>query len=110
MQHLRAGIGELACVWYFRAEALSGVRDFLLKFLAPLLGAVILFVMFLKTAADSMDPDYGSGSSVGGVGLVFVLGTGVIALGAVLMMFMYFRNPGYFRGETLRQGTAADRE
>lgn len=102
------GITALACVWFFRAEAFSSVRSFLLKFLAPLLGAVILFVMFLKTAVDSMDPDYGSGSSVFGVGLVFVLGTGVIALGAVLMLLMYRRNPGYFRGETLRRGVAGE--
>ncbi len=100
------GITALACVWYFRASAFASMRSFLLKFLAPLLGAVILFVMFLKTAYDSMDPDYGSGSSLGGVGLVFILGTGVIALGAVVMVLMYFRNPGYFRGETLRRGAA----
>ena len=100
------GITALACVWFFRAEAFSSVRSFLLKFLAPLIGAVILFVMFLKTAVDSLDPDYGSGSSIGGVGLVFILGTGVIALGAVLMLLMYWRNPGYFRGETLRKGAS----
>ena len=100
------GITALACVWYFRASAFTSMRSFLLKFLAPLLGAVILFVMFLKTAYDSMDPSYGSGSSLGGVGLVFILGTGVIALGAVVMVLMYFRNPGYFRGETLRRGAA----
>ena len=102
------GITALACVWFFRAEAFSSLRSFLLKFLAPLLGAAILFVMFLKTAVDSMDPDYGSGSSLGGVGLVFILGTGVIALGAVLMLLMYLRNPGYFRGDTLRRGAAGE--
>ena len=55
------GITALACVWFFRAEAFSGARAFFFKFLAPLLGGVILLVMFFKTAYDSMDPAYGSG-------------------------------------------------
>ncbi|WP_028279585.1 APC family permease [Arthrobacter sp. H5] len=101
------GITALACVWYFRAVALSSPRAFLLKFLAPLVGGAILLVMFFKTASDSMDPSYGSGSSIGGVGLVFVLGLGVILLGAVLMLVMYRVNPAFFRGETLRKGVAS---
>ncbi|MHA7277247.1 APC family permease [Arthrobacter sp. Hz1] len=100
------GITAMACVWYFRAVAFSSARNFALKFLAPLLGGVILLVMFVKTATDSMDPEYGSGSAIGGVGLVFILGTGVILLGAVLMLVMYRVNPGFFRGETLVKGSA----
>ncbi len=95
------GITALACVWYFRAQAFHGAKNFFFKFLAPLLGGVILLVMFVKTAYDSMDPGYGSGSNIGGLGLVFILGAGVIALGAVLMFFMYRRNPEFFRGEVL---------
>ncbi|NMR28426.1 APC family permease [Crystallibacter degradans] len=102
------GVSALACVWYFRAEAFAGARNFFFKFLSPLLGGIILLVMFFQTAKDSLDPAYGSGSSVGGVGLVFILGCGVILLGAVLMFVMYKRHPGFFRGETLRRGTAAD--
>ena len=64
--------------------------------------------MFVKTAYDSMDPEYGSGSSIGGLGLVFILGMGVILLGVVLMVLMYRRNPAFFRGATLRRGVAAD--
>ncbi|MBG6179394.1 APC family permease [Arthrobacter sp. CAN_A1] len=100
------GITAMACVWYFRAVAFNSARNFGLKFLAPLLGGVILLVMFVKTATDSMDPEYGSGSEIGGVGLVFILGTGVILLGAVLMLIMYRVNPGFFRGETLLKGSA----
>ena len=99
------GITALACVWYFRAEAFHGVKNFLFKFLAPLVGGVILLVMFFKTAYDSMDPSYGSGSNIGGLGLVFILGAGVIALGAVLMYFMYRRNPEFFRGEVLSRAS-----
>ena len=98
------GITALACVWFFRSEAFSGAHAFFFKFLSPLLGGVILLVMFFKTAYDSMDPAYGSGSSVGGVGLVFILGMGVILLGVVLMLVMYKVRPEFFKGKVLRQG------
>lgn len=99
------GITALACVWYFRAQAFHGIRDFLFKFLAPLVGGVILLVMFFKTAYDSMDPAYGSGSNIGGLGLVFILGCGVILLGAVLMFIMYLRKPEFFRGQVLSRAS-----
>jgi amino acid transporter len=98
------GITALACVWFFRAVAFSNARAFLFKFLAPLLGGVILLVMFVKTAFDSMDPAYGSGSSVGGVGMVFILGMGVILLGVVVMLLMARIRPGFFRSEVLARG------
>ncbi len=98
------GITALACVWFFRAEAFSGARAFFFKFLAPLLGGVILMVMFFKTAYDSMDPGYGSGSSIGGLGLVFILGIGVILLGAVLMLVMARIRPEFFKGQILSTG------
>jgi amino acid transporter len=98
------GITALACVWFFRAVAFSSARAFLLKFLAPLLGGVILLVMFVKTAYDSMDPEYGSGSSVGGVGMVFILGMGVILLGVLSMLVMARIRPEFFRGEVLARG------
>lgn len=98
------GITALACVWFFRAEAFSGAHSFFFKFLAPLLGGVILLVMFFKTAYDSMDPDYGSGSSIGGLGLVFILGMGVILLGVVLMLVMARLRPGFFKGQVLTRG------
>ena len=98
------GITALACVWFFRAVAFNSVRAFLFKLLAPLLGGVILLVMFGKTAYDSMDPEYGSGSSVGGVGMVFVLGMGVILLGVATMLVMARVRPEFFRGKVLTQG------
>ncbi len=98
------GITALACVWFFRAQAFSNGRSFFFKFLAPLLGGVILLVMFFKTASDSMDPGYGSGSSVGGVGMVFILGMGVILLGVVVMLVMSRLQPGFFKGQVLARG------
>jgi amino acid transporter len=100
------GLTALACVWFFRREAFASVRGFLLKFLAPLLGGVILAVIFATTLIDSMDPDYGSGSNIGGVGLVFILGVFLLVAGVVLMLVMRAVNPAFFRGKTLRRGTS----
>ena len=100
------GITALACVWYFRAQAFTSARNTVFRFLAPLLGGVILLVMFFKTAFDSMDPGYGSGSELFGVGMVFVLGIGVILLGVVLMLVWWRINPAFFRQEVLTRGAA----
>ena len=97
------GITALACVWYFRREWFTSVGNALTTFLFPLIGGLVLLVMFCVTALDSTDPDYGSGSSVFGVGTVFILGMGVLAIGVVLMMWTRLRHPAYFRGETLPQ-------
>lgn len=95
------GITSLACVWYFRRELFSSARNMMFKFLFPLIGGVVLLAMFAQTAVDSIDPSYGSGSSLGGVGMVFILGMGVLLLGVVLMTWTRFRHPAFFRGETL---------
>ncbi|MGW8377889.1 APC family permease [Streptomyces sp. ODS28] len=93
------------CVWYFRSELTRSARDFLCKGLLPLVGAVLLTAVFFKTLADMWDPAYGSGSSVGGVGSVFVIGVGVLVLGAVLMEIMRVRRPAFFRGDVLTRQT-----
>ena len=70
-------------------------------FLFPLIGGVILIFLFVKTLIDSMDPDYGSGSNIGGLGLVFILGVVVIGLGIVIMIWQAIKRPAFFRGETI---------
>ncbi|WP_166971730.1 APC family permease [Brevibacterium atlanticum] len=98
------GITGLACIWYFRRSLFDSARTVCFRFLFPLIGGVTLLVIFVTTAIDSLDPAYGSGSSVFGIGLVFVLGIGVLLLGVVIMIVQSFRHPAFFRGETLRQG------
>ncbi len=101
------GLTAFACVWYFRESVFSSVRHFMLRLLCPLLGGLGLLVVFLQTAADSWAPEFGSGSEIFGVGLVFVLGVGILALGAVFMLIMARLQPGFFRGETIRKDTPA---
>lgn len=102
------GITALASVWYFRKEVRSGTRAFLSKILAPGVGGVLLLLFFVQTSTDSMDPGYGSGSNIGGVGLVFLMGVGVLTLGLVVMAVQYVRRPAFFRGQTLPRGDSTE--
>lgn len=95
------GITAFACVWYFRRELFSSVHNIVFKFLFPLLGGIILAAVFVISVKESMNPDNGSGASLGGIGLVFFLGFGLLALGAVLMAVMRTRSPAFFRGQTI---------
>ena len=95
------GLTAFACVWYFRKQCFDSARSFFFTFLFPLVGGVILAVLFVITLVDSMDPDYGSGSNVAGVGLVFILGVTIILAGVVIMVWQAIKRPAFFRGETL---------
>jgi len=99
------GITAFACVWYFRHEAFSSVRTFFMKILMPGVGGILLFIIFIKTTISSLDPDFGSGADIGGIGLVFIMGAGILALGVVTMIVMSFFYRPFFRGEVIKQGT-----
>jgi amino acid transporter len=71
------------------------------KFLFPLLGGLGLFLVLIITLRDSADPSYGSGASIGGIGLVLILGLGLILVGLVFMAIPRVRQPPFLRGETL---------
>ncbi|MFY1599652.1 APC family permease [Micromonospora sp. WMMD737] len=99
------GLTAFACIWFFRRELFKNVQSFVFKFLFPLLGGLGLLGVFVVTIRDSASPDYGSGASIGGVGLVLILGLGLIVLGLVFMFIMRARQPEFFLGRTLRKDT-----
>lgn len=101
------GLTAFACVWYFRHELFTDVNSILFKFLLPLLGGIGLTAVLAVTLRDSFSPDYGSGAEIGGVGLVFILGVGLIATGLILLAIQRAQDPAFFRGETLKTDTPA---
>ncbi|KQU03798.1 amino acid transporter [Rhodococcus sp. Leaf7] len=104
------GITAFACVWYFRRTLFASVRNTVFRLIFPLVGGLILLAVFVVSLEESMDPENGSGAEIGGIGLVFFLGFGILIVGAVLMMVMRFRSPAFFRGETLTTETEALRD
>src|SRR3546814_11701060 len=80
------GLTAFACVWYFRRQWFDSVRNVLFTLLFPLVGGIILAVLFGITLVESLDPDYGSGPEWVGLGSVFVLGVTILGLGIVIMI------------------------
>jgi len=71
-----------------------------------LIGGLGLWFVFFVTLWDSADPEYdGTGVDIFGLGVVFVLGLGLILLGAVVMLVMRARQPAFFQGKTLNRDT-----
>ena len=99
------GLTAFACIWFFRNELFASPSSIVFKLLFPLLGGLGLFGVLAVTLRDSASPDYGSGASIFGVGLVLVLGLGLILVGVVLMLVWRAVQPAFFRGETLRKDT-----
>ncbi|MBW5482904.1 APC family permease [Streptomyces bambusae] len=98
-----------ACAWFFRKELRRSARDLFFKGVFPVLGGLLLAAVFLKTLYDAWDPAYGSGSTLPGVGIgnVFLIGVGLLALGLVIMEITARRSPAFFRGEVLTRSTPA---
>lgn len=90
------GITAFACVWFFRHTLLASARNFFIRAVAPLLGGLALVAVFLQTTVDSLDPEYGSGTHVAGMGLVFVVGVGILVLGAVFLVGARKRRAGFY--------------
>lgn len=99
------GITAFSCVWYFRKTAFDSARNIFFQFVSPLVGGAALAAVFVKTLVDSADPEYGSGSSVAGLGTVFVIGVGILLAGVAIMLYMAKVKPAFFRGETLNEDT-----
>ena len=68
------GLTAFGCIWFFRHQLFTSAFNVIFKFVFPLLGGLGLFLVLIITLRDSASPDYGSGASIGGVGLVLILG------------------------------------
>ena len=95
------GLTAFGCIWFFRHQLFSSAYNVVFKFLFPRLGGLGLFFVLIITLRDSADPAYGSAASIGGIGLVLILGLGLILLGLIFMFIMRARQPEFFRGETI---------
>ncbi|MGU3292165.1 APC family permease [Williamsia sp. M5A3_1d] len=98
------GITAYACVWYFRRTLFTSLRNFLMRGLLPLLGALAMTWAFVQSSIDMIKPDYGS-TSFGGIGGVFILGVGMLVLGIPLMLLCVAGGREFFSGRSLNAGT-----
>jgi amino acid transporter len=96
---------SFACAWYFRRDLTRSLRDAFFKGIFPVLGGALLAAVFAKTLYDMWDPAYGSGSSVFGIGSVFVIGVGLLLVGFAIMLAMQRKSPAFFHGQILTKDT-----
>ena len=83
---LRADRASRASIFY-RRELTKSVKNFLFIGVGPLVGAVILGFLFVKSAIDLSDAENSySGQSILGMGIPFVIGIGFLLLGGVLLV------------------------
>lgn len=99
-------VASLASVYYFHRTAFASVGTALGQVILPAVAAVVLTAVMVLEAYNMTDPEYGSGSSIAGVGTVFIVGVLGMLLGAPLMAAWNLRAPAFFRGRTLRRQQA----
>ncbi len=107
------GLTGFACAWFYRKELNRSARDFMMRGIVPLLGALILTAIFVYGLIQYAKPDWltdddGNNVTILGFGAVAVVGIGALALGVVLMVIQWISAPDYFRGLTLSRRSSAD--
>jgi amino acid transporter len=96
------GLTGYACVVYYRRELFRSVKNVVFVGLLPLLGALILTAVFIKSCVDLSDPENSaSGDSWFGIGPPLIIGVGFLLFGAVLMVIWYLAgHRDFFRTRT----------
>lgn len=94
-------VAALSCVLYFHRTAFNHWHTALSQVILPMIAAIILIAVGLFQAWNMMDPTYGSGGSIAGVGATFLIGVVALLFGIPLMLLWNMREPKFFRGQTL---------
>lgn len=102
------GLTGFACVWYYRKTFTSSARNFMMRFLVPLFGGLILTAVFIFGLVQYAKPDWltdadGNNVTILGFGAVAVVGIGALVLGVILMVVWRVMSPGFFKGLTLKR-------
>ncbi|MEA2124674.1 MAG: hypothetical protein QOI80_1456 [Solirubrobacteraceae bacterium] len=92
------GLTGFACAIYYRKQLTTSVKSFMLAGVGPVVGGLILFGLFFKSAWDLSDPENSeSGDSWLGVGPPLVIGIGALVFGALLMVIWSGKHKEFFR-------------
>jgi amino acid transporter len=90
------GLTGYACVVYYRRELFKSAKNLFFIGLAPLLGALILTALFIKSCFDLGKADAGS-TVIFGVGGPLVIGLGALLLGIPFMLLCQWKLPAFFQ-------------
>ncbi len=104
------GFTGIACAVYYRHELLKSTRNFLLLGLAPVLGGLMLFGVFVKALLYYSETENVETAPILGITLPIWMGVGGLLLGVVLMLASrpFFRDFFARKTETARPGLLAE--
>jgi amino acid transporter len=91
------GLTGFACAIYFRRELTKSLRNFVYIGALPVIGAVSLTYIFIRSCSDLSKADAGDAGTFLGVGVPLVIGLGGLLLGVVLMIVYSGLRPEFFR-------------
>jgi amino acid transporter len=80
------GFTGIACIVYYRHELTKSVRDFILLGIAPLIGGLILFGVFVKAVIFYGHAENVSSKPILGITLPLWMGIGGMLIGLILMI------------------------
>ena len=88
------GLTGFACAWFYRKDLTKSARDFMMRGVVPLLGGLILLVVFVYGLIQYAKPDWltddnGNNVTILGYGAVAVVGIGALVLGVVVMVIWW---------------------
>ena len=91
------GLTGYACVVYYRRELLKSAKNLLFIGAFPLIGAVMLTLVLVKSIIDLADPaNSPSQESWFGFGPPLVIATILMGLGVVVMLYQRIKEPAFF--------------
>ncbi|RLP77579.1 APC family permease [Mycetocola tolaasinivorans] len=99
-------ITSFACIWFFRRNLFDSGRNLVFRLVLPLIGGLMMAAVFIISAVNMFDPNYGETQLLGTSG-TFVMGVGSLLLGLVVMA-VWSRFPGakeFFTGRSLNRET-----
>lgn len=95
------GFTGIACVVYYRKELFKSAKNFFFIGVCPLIGALLLGAMFVKSAYDLASPSNSeSGESWFGVGPPLMIVIIFMIIGILYMFYFAAKNPAFFRRKT----------
>ncbi|MFT4050067.1 MAG: APC family permease [Solirubrobacterales bacterium] len=95
------GFTGVACVVYYRKELFKSAKNFFFIGVCPMIGAILLGLMFVKSAWDLASPaNSESGESWFGVGPPLMIVIIFFIIGLLYMFYFAAKNPDFFRRKT----------
>ncbi|WP_245560942.1 hypothetical protein [Agromyces subbeticus] len=99
----------IAAIVYFAPAMRRSASTLVMAGVLPAIGALLMVVAFIASAVDMASPEY-VGESILGVGTVFWIGVGALAVGVVITLVLRPVFPEFFGRKTIPVGTVRDHD